>query len=30
MIQGDGKSINPTGTATRAEASVIIYRVYGK
>lgn len=30
IIQGDGKSIHPTGTATRAEAAVIIYRIYGR
>ncbi|WP_338556445.1 endo-1,4-beta-xylanase [Paenibacillus sp. KS-LC4] len=28
IIQGDGKSLHPTGTATRAEAAVIIYRIY--
>ncbi|MNV42830.1 Endo-1,4-beta-xylanase A precursor [compost metagenome] len=28
IIQGDGQSINPTGTATRAEAAVIIYRIF--
>ncbi|WP_181438797.1 endo-1,4-beta-xylanase [Paenibacillus sambharensis] len=30
IIQGDGKSIHPTGTATRAEAAVMIYRIYGR
>lgn len=29
IIQGDGDAINPGGTATRAEAAVVIYRIYG-
>ncbi|CAM4289034.1 S-layer homology domain-containing protein [Paenibacillus typhae] len=29
IVQGDGKAINPSGTATRAEAAVIIYRIQG-
>ena len=28
IIVGDGNSIHPTGTATRAEAAVIIFRIY--
>lgn len=30
IIEGDGKSINPTDTATRAETAVVIYRIYVK
>ncbi|MNC38547.1 Endo-1,4-beta-xylanase A precursor [compost metagenome] len=30
IVQGDGDAINPTGTATRAEAAVVIYRMYKK
>lgn len=30
IVQGDGKAINPTGTATRAEAAVVIYRIFTK
>ncbi|HHW01156.1 MAG TPA: S-layer homology domain-containing protein, partial [Clostridiaceae bacterium] len=28
IIKGDGKSINPKATATRAEAAIVIYRIY--
>lgn len=30
IVQGDGKFINPAGTATRAEAAVLIYRILKK
>lgn len=30
IIKGSGNSINPTGTATRAETAVIVYRIYNK
>ncbi len=28
IIQGDGSSIHPAGSATRAQAAVVIYRIY--
>ncbi|HHV99305.1 MAG TPA: S-layer homology domain-containing protein, partial [Clostridiaceae bacterium] len=28
ITKGDGKSINPKGTATRAEATTMVYRIY--
>lgn len=30
IVKGSGNSINPTGTATRAETAVIVYRIYNK
>lgn len=30
IIQGSGSLLNPTGYATRAEAAVIMYRIYNK
>ena len=30
IVQGDGSSLHPNGTATRAEAAVLIYRIYKK
>jgi beta-glucosidase len=28
IVKGDGNSLNPLGKATRAEAAVMIYRLY--
>ena len=30
IVQGDGSSLHPNGTATRAEAAVLIHRIYKK
>jgi len=30
IIKGDGKNINPLKNTTRAEAAVILYRIYNK
>ncbi len=30
IIKGDGKNINPLGNTTRAEAAVVIYRIYNR
>lgn len=30
IVRGDGKSLHPTGTATRAEAAVMIFRILKK
>ena len=29
-IKGDGKNVNPKGNTTRAEAAVILYRLYNQ